>query len=64
MTLLSLKLELILESSKKIYIDIMLNHWCYLGWTALHYAAIEEDSDMVRILLEAGADIEAKDNNG
>ena len=64
MTLLSLKLELILESSKKIYIDIMLNNWCYLGWTALHYAAIEEDSDMVRILLEAGADIEAKDNNG
>jgi len=33
------------------------------GWTALHYAA-KKDFEMVNILLQAGADVEARNNDG
>ncbi|KAF8252107.1 ankyrin, partial [Wilcoxina mikolae CBS 423.85] len=33
-----------------------------LGWTPLHYAAFSGHDDMVRLLIELGADKESRDN--
>ena len=38
----------------------MRAHWAQNGFTALMYAAREGHMDCVRLLLEAGADTEAK----
>jgi ankyrin repeat protein len=34
------------------------------GWTPLHRASINGALEVVRLLLEHGADVEAKDNDG
>ena len=34
-----------------------------VGWTALHYAAMYDRRDALLVLVEAGADVEAKDKN-
>ncbi|XP_053599924.1 mitochondrial disaggregase-like [Plodia interpunctella] len=36
----------------------------FLGWTALHYAALADSADAARALLEAGADPTARDHAG
>lgn len=36
----------------------------FLGWTALHYAALADSSEAARALLEAGADPTARDHAG
>ena len=33
----------------------------FLGWTSLHHAAINGDVEIVRMLLDGGADMEIKD---
>ena len=42
----------------------MSNYLSYLGWTALHNAVSYGYINMVKSLLEAGANIEAQADNG
>ena len=44
--------------------DVDVNHTAHENETALHSAATEGHSDMVQVLIDAGADIEAKDDMG
>ena len=47
---------------KNIYkLKQYINNICCSGWTALHDAAYFGNSDIMRTLLEAGANIEAQD---
>lgn len=47
-----------LESNPKF--DVDKRH--FLGWTALHVAAVNGRVDMIRLLLESGADLNAGDD--
>jgi uncharacterized protein len=38
--------------------------YSYYGWTALHWAAFHGKLDIVKALINAGADVNAKDNDG
>ena len=37
---------------------------CRYGWTALHYAAVEGQFNVVELLLGAGSDVRARDKDG
>ena len=43
---------------------MLINHSFDLGKTALQFAAGIGDSELVKILLDAGANIETQDTNG
>jgi ankyrin repeat protein len=34
------------------------------GWTALHFAAQERQAEIAKLLLDAGAEVDAQDQNG
>jgi ATP-dependent Clp protease ATP-binding subunit ClpB len=44
--------------------DVLSNRVSFRGFTALHYAVIIEDIDVVRALLEGGADPTIKNDAG
>ena len=59
----------ILAASKEITIQLLnnvpdLNWRDNKGWSPLHYAAQEYLVDIVALLIEAGANLEVKDNHG
>ena len=40
------------------FLDLMMSFiLCQTGWTALHWAAIGGDTDVTRLLLDKGADV-------
>ncbi len=47
-----------------IYIFITISIWIYLGWTSLHLAVLDGYTDTVKILLDHGANVSTKDNDG
>ena len=49
----------IASSFKDIYILMI-----YLGWTALHASASKAKTEVAKVLVELGADIHAKGNEG
>jgi ATP-dependent Clp protease ATP-binding subunit ClpB len=44
--------------------DILNNRASFRGFTALHYAVVIEDIDIVKALLEGGADPTLKNDSG
>ena len=49
---------------KKIKILILILIYFYLGSTSLHYAARNGHTEIVKILLENGANVSTKDDDG
>ena len=44
--------------------EVDMNHLNNRGYTSLHRAVFENHSDVVKVLIDAGADVEAKNDNG
>ena len=45
-------------------LEVDVNHQCRNDFTALHYAGKHKHADVVQVLIDAGADIEAKTDKG
>ena len=58
--------QVVEEILKQQGTDISLRQWVipYNGWTPLHWAASKGYNKIVQLLLAAGLDVNAKDNNG
>jgi hypothetical protein len=54
--LLQLDVEWQDEATRRLHLELTVNGRDESGWTYLMYAAIRGDLDMVRLLVEAGAD--------
>ena len=50
------------RSAAATFFDADIAHYCYRGDTALHMAAWRMHPDIVRLLVERGADVNAKDS--
>lgn len=55
---------LVIMKREHEFTDILSNRASFRGFTALHYAVIIEDIDIVRALLEGGADPTIKNDSG
>ena len=44
--------------------EVDMNHSSNKGYTSLHRAVLRKHSDVVKVLIDAGADVEAKTDNG
>src|SRR5256885_15659816 len=51
------------QESRNYFLD-EIGHYLYAGDTALHIAAAAHNPEMVRILLRAGADVDARNRRG